>query len=76
MSLLRSTGANVVAISVDNATTNRKFYIDYLCGGKLSTYIFDSVTGQPIYLIFDPVEWVSSFLMAHQHITGYFSTLQ
>jgi len=60
MSLLRTTGANVVAISVDNAATNRKFFTDYLCGGKLSTCIFDSVTGQPIYLIFDPVHAIKN----------------
>jgi len=55
MSLLRSVAMNVVAISVDNASTNRKFFIDFLCGGNLQTQITDTVTGQPIYLIFDPV---------------------
>jgi len=51
MSLLRSTGTNIVAISVDNAATNRKFYTDYLCSGKRSSCIFDSVTIQPIFLM-------------------------
>jgi len=55
MTLLRNVSVNVVAISVDNASTNRKFFIDFLCGGTLKTHITDSVTGQPIYLIFDPV---------------------
>jgi len=55
MTLLRSVSLNTVAISVDNATTNRKFFIDCLCDGNLQTHIIDSVTGQPIYLIFDPV---------------------
>lgn len=31
MTLLHQTDLNVVAISVDNASTNRKFYIDCLC---------------------------------------------
>ena len=55
MKLIRSVSINVVAISVDNASTNRKFLVDCLCGGNLKTHITDSVTGQPLYLIFDPV---------------------
>jgi THAP domain/Transposase protein len=55
MTLLRNVNVNVVAISVDNASTNRKFFVDFLCGGTLQTNITDAVTGQPIYLIFDPV---------------------
>ena len=60
MSLLRSTGTNIVGISVDNAATNRKFYTDYLYSGKLSSCIFYSVTGQPIFLIFDPVHAIKN----------------
>ena len=55
MQLLHGLSLNVVGISVDNATTNRKFYIDYLCDGVLKTSVTDPVTGQPIFLIFDPV---------------------
>jgi len=55
MALLRKVLLNVVAISVDNASTNRKFFVDCLCEGKLKTHITDAETGQPIYLIFDPV---------------------
>lgn len=55
MVLLRGVGLNVVAISVDNAATNRKFFVDYLCNGQLKTSIIDSAAGQPIFLIFDPV---------------------
>jgi len=55
MTLLRSVGLNVIAIYVDNAATNRKFFVDFLCNGQLQTSIIDSVTGQPIFLIFDPV---------------------
>lgn len=55
MATLHSISVRVVAVSVDNAAVNRKFYGDYLCNGSLSTHIIDSVTGQPIYLLFDPV---------------------
>ena len=60
MRLLRKVQLNVVAISVDNASTNRKFFVDCLCQGELSTHITDSETGQPIYLIFDPVHAVKN----------------
>src|SRR6218665_1572506 len=52
---LRNVSFNVIAISLDNATTNRKFFIDCLCKGSLETKVIDNVTGQPIFLIFDPV---------------------
>src|SRR6218665_1134103 len=52
---LRNESFNVIAISVDNATTNRKFFIDCLCKGSLETKVIDNVTGEPIFLIFDPV---------------------
>ena len=52
---LTSVALQVVAISVDNAASNRKFFVDYLCGGTLTTSVINSVTGQPIFLIFDPV---------------------
>jgi peroxiredoxin len=55
MDLLRRVSVTVVAISVDNASTNQKFYTHCLCNGTLRTNIIDSETGQPIYLIFDPV---------------------
>lgn len=55
MHLIRSVSLDVVAISVDNAATNRKFYTDMLCGGQLKINIFDEVSNQPIYLLFDPV---------------------
>lgn len=52
---LRSVDVNVVAISVDNASINRKFFTDCLCEGQLKTHVCDPVTGQPMFLIFDPV---------------------
>jgi len=53
--LLHKTPVTVIAISVDNAAANRKFYIDHLCDGTLKTSITDSTTGQPIFLLFDHV---------------------
>ena len=60
MTLLRMTDLNVVAISVDNASTNRKFFIDCLCNGTLTTSVVDSVTQQPIFLVFDPVHTIKN----------------
>jgi len=53
--MLRSVDVNVVAISVDNATANRRFFVDHLCGGILRSSFQDPVTNQPVFLIFDPV---------------------
>ena len=55
MSNLQKLPVNVTAISVDNASTNRKFFTDCLCGGNLKTFVTDPISGQPIFLIFDPV---------------------
>lgn len=65
--LLSSVNLNVVAISVDNAAVNRKFFIDHLCGGTLKTHIRDSATGQPIYLLFDPVHDMKNVYNNFQH---------
>jgi len=42
MRLLHKTLVTIIAISVDNAAANRKFYIDHLCDGTLKTSIIDS----------------------------------
>jgi len=60
MATLHSTAFNVVAISVDNAATNRKFYSDFLCNGTLSTSVIDTVSQQPIFLILDPVHTIKN----------------
>ena len=54
MSVLHNLPINIAAVSVDNAATNRKFLIDFLCGGSIKTFVIDEVTGQPIYIIIDP----------------------
>ena len=60
MTFLRRTAMTVVAILVDNAATNRKFFIDYLCSGNLTPSILDPVTRQPLFLIFDPVHTIKN----------------
>ena len=55
VALLQDVSLNLVGISVDNASTNRKFFVDFLCGGKLQTCVTEPLTGQPVFLIFDPV---------------------
>lgn len=52
---LSNISLNVIAVSVDNASTNRKFYTDYVCDGQLKTHVVDAATGQPLFLIIDPV---------------------
>jgi len=53
MTLLRKVSLNVVVISVNSASTNRKFLVDCLCDEELKTHITAPVTGQPVFLIFD-----------------------
>lgn len=53
--LLKSVSLTVVSISVDNASTNRKFFTGFLCNGELKTHVNDETTGQPLILIIDPV---------------------
>ena len=54
MNLLESVSFNIVAISVDNAAVNRRFFIE-LCDGVLKTSYINPNNNQPIYLLFDPV---------------------
>ena len=44
MDLLRTVSLHVVAISVDNASTNRKFFTDHLCEGNLKTHVYDPIS--------------------------------
>src|SRR6218665_3515426 len=55
MDLLRTVSLHIVAISVDNASTNRKFFTDHLCEGNLKTHMYDPISQELILLIFDPV---------------------
>ena len=60
MVLLHNVGFNVVAISVDNAAANRKFYKDFLCNGTWTTAIANPFTGGQIFLIFDPTHVIKN----------------
>lgn len=55
LKLVVDCGFNVVAVSVDNAAVNRKFYTQFLCKGELKVFVKNPHTGQPLFLIFDPV---------------------
>lgn len=60
------THVTVVVISVDNAATNRKFYVDHLCVSSLTTSVVDTETSQPIFLIFDPVHTLKNVYSSFQ----------
>ena len=60
MTLLHEVGFNVVAVSVDNAPANRKFFKDYLCDGTLEDSVVNSFTGGQIFLIFDPTHIIKN----------------
>ena len=59
MKTLRNVGLNVIGISVDSASVNRKFYSD-ICNGNLQTHVTDPVTERPIFLLFDPVHGIKN----------------
>ncbi len=53
---LTDIGYHVFDLSVDNASPNRKFYIDELCAGSLSTKIpHPSIENEYLFLLFDSV---------------------
>jgi len=56
MDTVRSICLNVV----DNASANWKFITDFLYQGSLTTSVSASETGQPIFVIFDPVHDVKT----------------
>ena len=60
MTLLHEVGFNVVAISVDNAPANRKFFKYYLCDGTLEDSVVNSFTSGQKFLIFDPTHIIKN----------------
>jgi hypothetical protein len=62
--MVRNVDLNVVAISVDSATANRKFFVEHLCGGLLRSSFQDPFASQPIFLIFDPVHDIKDNFMS------------
>lgn len=53
MTLIHSVGFEVVALLVDNAPANRKFYKLYLCNNEWKTNITNKWNGKNLYLLFD-----------------------
>ena len=60
MLLLHEVGFNVIGICVDNATANRKFYKEFLCGGYWQNSIKKSFSEGRIFLLFDPIHIVKN----------------
>ncbi len=49
-------GFHAVALSFDNATPNKRFYIHELCGGNLQTKVIHPfLSDKPLFLLFDAV---------------------
>ena len=60
MELVHNVIFNVIAVSVNNAAINRKFYKDFLCNGTLKECIDNPHTGGSIFLLFDPTHIVKN----------------
>ena len=61
LSFVTSVGFKVIAISLDNLSTNRKFFIENLCNGNLKTHVPNPADeGKPIFLIFDPTHGIKN----------------
>lgn len=55
LKLLHSAGFNPVILSVDNNSVNRKLLETTLCNGNQTSFITNPISGNPLYLLFDPV---------------------
>ena len=62
----------VIAMSVDNASTNKKFYTFFICQGQQKTYITVIATGQPQFLIIDSVHTIKYIYNNFQSRKVYF----
>ncbi len=65
LQLLDHVGLNVVAVSADNHSANRKFFTD-LGQGNLQASVPNPVTGQPLFLVFDPVHNIKNLYNCFQ----------
>ena len=61
MTLVHKVGFEVVALLVDNAAANRKFYEHYLCNDEWKTHITNKWNGKNLYLLFDTTHNVKNF---------------
>ncbi len=55
LQMLCEIGFQVLTVCTDNLATNRRFYSQFLCGGKLQSEIPNPITGEPLFLLLDPV---------------------
>ena len=81
MDRLYQSGLIVLAISVDNSSTNRSFYVNELCNGKLSTSIdHPHFPDTPLFLLFDSSYKIKNvydnFLNRRRFIMPKFSDLE
>lgn len=60
MTLVHCVGFKVVALIVDNASCNRKFYEHHLCGGEMKLKILNEWTDDDLFLIIDPTHNVKN----------------
>jgi hypothetical protein len=54
-------GFDVVCVSTDGHSANRRFYAQELCRGKIQPYVAHPVTGDKIFLLFDQVHLFKNF---------------
>jgi hypothetical protein len=54
-------GFDVICISTDGHSSNRKFYRQELCKGKIQPFVRHPVTGGKIFLMFDPVHLFKNY---------------
>ena len=55
LQLLAESGFDVVSLCCDNHAANRSFFKNVLCGGVLSSMVYNSITKRPLFLLFDSV---------------------
>ena len=55
LQLLAESGFSVVSLCCDNHTANRSFFKNVLCGGVLSSMVYNPITKRPLFLLFDSV---------------------
>lgn len=60
MALVHNAGFKVVALIVDNACSNRRFYQHFLCEGEMKSRILNQWTNEDIFLLFDPTHNVKN----------------
>ena len=60
LKILFEAGFNVVSLCYDNYSANRSFFKNILCGGVLSSMVYNPITKKPLFLLFDSVHNVKN----------------